>query len=481
MRKLIWLFLFVPAMAFTQVSNPSIISVATAPTGSCSAGLPNQQVVSTGVQYSCQGGTWAAIGSGTGGPFLPLAGGTLTGALNGTDGNFSGTVAVGTTNPVTIGGATGSCAGQYAKADGTGCGTPFTAGGDLGGTATSQTVIGLTHVSNAAVPVNVSAPSLTLNSVANATAPTGVASSTGGTVPASTINSATITCLDSGGNSTYGIEPSAAVVTTGSTSSITWSYTIPTGCATAYIWMRAGGSFGYYSVATGTSFTQTAAYTTYTPAASYPANYPNNGIFPYSNATGIIYGAGGVYFAQGYGDTVLEAPGSHLRLGWNNYPLGVAASNSGADGALMAITTTNFLSQGVGEFSWAPSANLAVGPDTGLSRVAAGVVGVGNGVVGNTSGGLALAKIINTGTAPTTSAGTVAAYSTNAGGEITGLSAATSVTITFANSGWTNAAFCVANSSVAATQPYVTAQSNTAVTFTFPALTGNLFYHCDGN
>ena len=27
----------------------------------------------------------------------------------------------------------------------------------------------------------------------------------------------------------------------------------------------------------------------------------------------------------------------------------------------------------------------------------------------------------------------------------------------------------------------LTAQSNTTVTFTFPALTGNLFYHCDGN
>ena len=35
--------------------------------------------------------------------------------------------------------------------------------------------------------------------------------------------------------------------------------------------------------------------------------------------------------------------------------------------------------------------------------------------------------------------------------------------------------------SVAATQPYVTAQSNAAVTFTFPSLTGDLFYHCDGN
>jgi hypothetical protein len=117
---------------------------------------------------------------------------------------------------------------------------------------------------------------------------------------------------------------------------------------------------------------------------------------------------------------------------------------------------------------------------------------IGNGAVGNGSNTTTLGNTATVGTwlngtqhitatAPITSAGTIAAYSTNAGGEITGLSGATSVTITFANSGWTNAAFCVANSSVAATQPYVTAQSNAAVTFTFPALTGNLFYHCDGN
>jgi hypothetical protein len=75
----------------------------------------------------------------------------------------------------------------------------------------------------------------------------------------------------------------------------------------------------------------------------------------------------------------------------------------------------------------------------------------------------------------------VAAYSTNAGGEITSLSGDTSVTITFANSGWTNAAFCVATSSQAADVIYNSSQSKTAVTFTFSALTGNLFYHCNGN
>jgi hypothetical protein len=50
------------------------------------------------------------------------------GALNGTSASFSGNVAAGTTNPVTIGGATGSCTGKVAMADGTGCVTNGGAG-----------------------------------------------------------------------------------------------------------------------------------------------------------------------------------------------------------------------------------------------------------------------------------------------------------------------------------------------------------------
>ena len=84
MRKLFWLFLFVPAIAFTQVSNPSIISVATAPTGSCSGGLPNQQVVSTGVQYTCQSGTWAAIGGSGSLPAATAKGQAVTSSAAGT-------------------------------------------------------------------------------------------------------------------------------------------------------------------------------------------------------------------------------------------------------------------------------------------------------------------------------------------------------------------------------------------------------------
>jgi hypothetical protein len=117
---------------------------------------------------------------------------------------------------------------------------------------------------------------------------------------------------------------------------------------------------------------------------------------------------------------------------------------------------------------------------------------IGAGVTGNGSNTATLGTGLTdtylagtqhiTATIPTASAGSVATYSTNAGGKITGLSAATSVTITFANSGWANTAFCVANASVSlATNIYVSANNKTSVTFTFPSLTGTLYYHCDGN
>lgn len=55
-----------PTAFFSQASNPSIIPVTTAPSGSCPQGLPNRQVISTGIQYSCQNissgaGTWGSV------------------------------------------------------------------------------------------------------------------------------------------------------------------------------------------------------------------------------------------------------------------------------------------------------------------------------------------------------------------------------------------------------------------------------------
>jgi len=86
----------------------------------------------------------------------------------------------------------------------------------------------------------------------------------------------------------------------------------------------------------------------------------------------------------------------------------------------------------------------------------------------------------NTGkkSSPTASAGSITG--TNSTGYVGGLSSATSVTITFANSGWSNWASCTASANTSAAQPYVSSISKAAVTFTFKPLTGTIYYHCDG-
>jgi hypothetical protein len=84
------------------------------------------------------------------------------------------------------------------------------------------------------------------------------------------------------------------------------------------------------------------------------------------------------------------------------------------------------------------------------------------------------------GASPTASAGTVTG--TNEGGAVSGLSTATSLTLTFANGGWNSWASCVATPGASlSAAPYVSSISNAAVTFSFPSLTGDLYYHCDGN
>jgi hypothetical protein len=53
--------------AWAQVSNPSIVVVASAPSGSCTQNLPDRQVVGLGTIYTCQSGTWALVNGGSGG------------------------------------------------------------------------------------------------------------------------------------------------------------------------------------------------------------------------------------------------------------------------------------------------------------------------------------------------------------------------------------------------------------------------------
>ena len=157
-------------------------------------------------------------------------------------------------------------------------------GADVSGAAAAVLTTANTFTKNQAMP------GLTLNSVANAAAPTGVATNSGQSVPASTTNEAAVTCIDSSGANTTLGTTSSNVTTTGGASYIVWSYTLPTGCTTGYIWMKTTGSFSYYSVASGTSFQQNAAATTYTAAASYPAG----GVYPAANTTGQVTIGGNV-------------------------------------------------------------------------------------------------------------------------------------------------------------------------------------------
>lgn len=65
MKRLWWLLLF-PAGVLAQQSNSAIILVTSAPAGACTSGLPNQQVITTGILYSCQDGMWSTVGGGGG-------------------------------------------------------------------------------------------------------------------------------------------------------------------------------------------------------------------------------------------------------------------------------------------------------------------------------------------------------------------------------------------------------------------------------
>lgn len=83
------------------------------------------------------------------------------------------------------------------------------------------------------------------------------------------------------------------------------------------------------------------------------------------------------------------------------------------------------------------------------------------------------------GTTPTASSGTVTG--SNSGGFVAGLTAATTVTLTFGGSPWGTWAACTATPSTTGVTVYNSAQSTTAVTFSMAALTGTLYYTCVGN
>jgi hypothetical protein len=109
--------------------------------------------------------------------------------------------------------------------------------------------------------------------------PTGTPNASGGTIPASVNNYGVAVALDSGGNMTGG-QFSSAVTTTGTTSSITWTWTAISGASSYQLWVCNGASctssfanLTSYFPASGTTVVQTAASGT---AGSFPATNINN-------------------------------------------------------------------------------------------------------------------------------------------------------------------------------------------------------------
>ena len=193
----------------------------------------------------------------------------------------------------------------------------------------------------------------------------------------------------------------------------------------------------------------------------------------YSGGSGNLTGTGYDNTANGYQALYSNTTGNY------NTANGDLAGRYIADGVTVNQTSTNSVYEGYQAYPLA---------DGDTNEIVTGTAAIGHGSNTATFGNTSITDtylngtVHITSTAPTSSLGTVATYSTNTGGEVISLAAATSVTITFANGGWTNAAFCTATPSVTvATGVFNSSQSNTAVTFTFPAITGGLFYHCDGN
>jgi hypothetical protein len=89
-RKLIFIVLFWTSLATAQVVGAGFVDyVTSAPSGTCTQGAHQQNVLGSGFIYTCQSGTWAQVGAG--------GGGTVT-SVTGTANQIN--VATGTTTPV---------------------------------------------------------------------------------------------------------------------------------------------------------------------------------------------------------------------------------------------------------------------------------------------------------------------------------------------------------------------------------------------
>lgn len=102
-----WLFILAVFLmgwvaAYSQAANPPIVLVTSTPSGSCAAGLPDEQTTPGGILYSCQSGTWTALGSGGGGS------GTVSGQAAGVIGLATNATTTGAQSHIDDGNTTAS-------------------------------------------------------------------------------------------------------------------------------------------------------------------------------------------------------------------------------------------------------------------------------------------------------------------------------------------------------------------------------------
>jgi hypothetical protein len=352
----------------------------------------NVTLVMTNGTYLTQSNQWIFADNTTGNPTYAVtvcvagatdacaAGGRTVTLVEGTNNSTSrilqtdGELNVDFADPVTQALAVAAIAGQAiapASISSTTTGTTQTAGDN----STKLATTAYAQNPGPTAPSSVTTSALTVNAVANVGAPTGSPSGSGGTVAASSTNFLYISCVDNTGNhTTAAANKSANVVTSGSTSSIVWSYTLPTGCTTPYAWPATSGTPAYYTALTpaSTSWTQTLPAASYTAAASYPAG----GAFPASNTTGPTILAGSV----GIGTT---SPASLLGIA-GALSLAYGSAGGGPSIAIQNSTNSNiggtifFSGSGGagGSLRWISAQSSATG--TGAGDLGFGLNGVSN-------------------------------------------------------------------------------------------------------
>lgn len=225
--------------------------------------------------------------------------------------------------------------------------------------------------------------------------------------------------------------------------------------------------------ATQTSSVNNGIYVVQAGAWTRAVNFPSGYVIP-QNCDLVIYVRNGNVFS---GRTFFINTASAITIGTTGFlPTTVSTTATTTRSGTVTVTGGNVASSFGGSSSTSTdcvSFNDGAGSINDLGDVNSikGPCAVENSATGHL-------VLQNGGFHPTASTGTLNTNSTDHWGIVTGLAAATAVTITFATA-YPNTPACSANDS-ASTAVGITAISGSSVTFSMTALTGTLYYTCFG-